>query len=472
MTRQRINLTFILIILSLRTLQAQYISEIIEYTPAPGQFINTSYGNPDAAQSIVGSLTGLVSLGAFGGYIIFKFENPVENNFENPYGIDFTLFGNPASAGSAEPAIVYVMKDENNNGLPDDIWYELAGSDYFFSSTVHNYEITYTNPQQSGAADVSWTDNQGESGYIFANDFHTQPYYPVYENFPAINQSEYSLYGTKIKAAVDLSDSENIKSYSRAFGYADNHIRGNTDLSLPDNPYTEEPEGTGGDAFDISWAVDSNGNYVDLNEIDFIKVQCGVNADMDWLGELSAEITGAVDVTPDASANGAEDMVVIKDLPKKIYINTPYRLEAFPYHLGRIIPDENIIWSINSPEATIDENNILTVNQTGTITITASFESNANIFKNFVTEVCEPLRIENREYTKYKIYPNPAVSYFQIKNIKNATVEIYNSCGIIIKKINNCSETDKINIETLSKDIFFIKINDKNGSYIKKIIKI
>jgi len=450
---------------------AQYISEVIEYTPAPGQFINTSYGNPEAAQSITGTATGLVSLGAFGGYIVFKFQNPVENNPDNPYGIDFTVFGNPASVNSAEPASVFVMKDKNNNGLPDDTWYELAGSDYFFSSSIKNYEISYTNPNQSVAADVPWTDNQNSSGFVYANDFHTQPYYPNSENFPAVNQSEYTLSGTKIEAAIDLSDAANIKSYRRAFGYADNHTRGNINSPLPDNPYTEDIEGTGGDAFDISWAVDENGNYVDLNEADFIKVQCAVNANLAWLGELSTEITRALDVAPDASVNGTEDMVVIKDLPKKILTNTPYQLEAFAFHLGKIIPTENIIWTTNLAGTVINENNILNVSEVGTLVLTASFESNPDIFANFVTEVTEQADIEHLKQDKYKIYPNPAVSYFQIKNSKNLNVEMYNSYGKCVKKILDCSETDKINIETLSKGIYFLKIEDKNNSFIKKVIK-
>jgi hypothetical protein len=177
----------IVILLSNNLLKAQYISEVIEYKPAPSQLTNSlPWGVPSSATSIVGTTTGSMSLGAFGGYVIFNFSDPVKHDPNNPFGVDFTIFGNPMSDPAnqnkvtwAEQGIVSVMKDENNNGLPDDTWYELAGSDYFFSSTIKNYSVTYTNPNQDVAADVPWVDNQGNSGFILKNDIHTQPYLPI-----------------------------------------------------------------------------------------------------------------------------------------------------------------------------------------------------------------------------------------------------------------------------------------------------
>ena len=53
--------------------EAQYISSIIEYTPAPGQFTNTpAWGTLASAQSLIGSINGHLSLGAFGGYVILN----------------------------------------------------------------------------------------------------------------------------------------------------------------------------------------------------------------------------------------------------------------------------------------------------------------------------------------------------------------------------------------------------------------
>jgi len=105
---------------------SQFVQKIHEYKPAPGQFINKEpFGTHNAAQSIVGTINGGLSLGAFGGYVIFSFEEPVKNHPDNPFGVDFIIFGNPMPTFS-EPGIVSVMKDENGNRLPDDTWYELA----------------------------------------------------------------------------------------------------------------------------------------------------------------------------------------------------------------------------------------------------------------------------------------------------------------------------------------------------------
>ncbi|MBN1118072.1 MAG: hypothetical protein JXA77_12750, partial [Bacteroidales bacterium] len=132
-------LVYAFFIYGLNAQNSPYVSQVIEYKPASGQFINTTtWGVPSAAQSVIGGITGHVSLGAFGGYLIVGFDHSIENDPNNPYGVDFTIFGN-AFTGWAEPGIVQVMKDVNGNGLPDDTWYELKGSDYSLTSTWTNY---------------------------------------------------------------------------------------------------------------------------------------------------------------------------------------------------------------------------------------------------------------------------------------------------------------------------------------------
>ena len=138
---KKISLLFILIILVFTIYSQNSAGILIDYVPAPGQHINIeNIGTPQAAQKMTENFISIVSLGSFGGYIILRFEKPCVNHSQNPYGIDFTIFGNSFS-GSSEPGVVWVMKDENLNGLPDDSWYEISGSSHLFSGTVKNYQI-------------------------------------------------------------------------------------------------------------------------------------------------------------------------------------------------------------------------------------------------------------------------------------------------------------------------------------------
>ena len=64
-------------------------------------------------------------LGGWGGYIVVGFDHSIENKG----GYDFSIKGN-AFDSSNEPGIVWVMQDVNGDGLPNDEWYELKGSEY------------------------------------------------------------------------------------------------------------------------------------------------------------------------------------------------------------------------------------------------------------------------------------------------------------------------------------------------------
>jgi hypothetical protein len=79
---------------------------------------------------------------------VVGFDHPIVNV---PGEYDFKALGN-AFTNSSEPGIVMVCQDLNKNGQPDadEPWYELAGSEYNHSQTVHNYEITYYRPEPDG----------------------------------------------------------------------------------------------------------------------------------------------------------------------------------------------------------------------------------------------------------------------------------------------------------------------------------
>ena len=281
-----------------------YISRIYEYCPAPGQFINEMprYEEGDtyadilqkAEESISGTNDIMISLGGYGGYVTFGFDHTVINVAGE---MDFRIWGNcfyellqpDKKGGSAEPGIVMVSYDTNCNGLPDDEWYELAGSEYRSPATRHGYSITYHRPDPSrpiipdednSLSDINyigWDDNAGNSGFMAKNIFHGQEYYPAWVPADTMTFS-----GTLLAAnGEDISGMGSYYVlYSYPWGYVDNHP----------NEYEEL------NSFDISNAVDREGNPVSLPGADFIRVYTGVNQYCGWLGETSTELSRAQDL--------------------------------------------------------------------------------------------------------------------------------------------------------------------------------
>ena len=288
-----------------------YISRVYEYRPAPGQFINEmpryepgdSYEDilQKAQECISGTNDIMISLGGYGGYVTFGFDHTVINvEGEN----DFRIWGNcfyellqpDKKGGSAEPGIVMVSYDANCNGVPDDEWYELAGSEYNSQSTRHNYEITYhrPDPAREVVADednslddiyyIRWTDSEGSEGFMAKNIFHNQDYYPRWEDGESMTFSGSLL----APNGEDISGNGTYYVlYSYPWGYVDNHP----------NDYPEL------NSFDISRAVDSHGNPVHLPGADFIRVYTGVNQYCGWLGETSTELSRAQDLHVDNTMN-------------------------------------------------------------------------------------------------------------------------------------------------------------------------
>ena len=258
-----------------------YCNRVYEYTPAPGQFINeTKTGGFDGTQTTAETACRYaeerfedeiwVSLGGFGGYIVVGFDHSIKNSGD----YDIAILGNSFN-GSSEPGVVWVMQDENGDGEPNDTWYELSGSETSKAETIQNYTITYYRPEAS-KMDVAWSDNIGGSGVVkYLEEFHNQDFY-----YPAwIEADSYTLRGTLLKSRSYDSSGNGSKWVNPAFewGYADN-------ASTVDNLNRENH-------FEISNAIDEQGNAVKLEYIDFIKVQSAIQQQCGRIGEVSTEVT-------------------------------------------------------------------------------------------------------------------------------------------------------------------------------------
>lgn len=290
-----------------------FIAKVFDFKPAPGQFINdlpsANDGEPfdkilARANSYLTKKNGdLISLGAFGGYIVFGFDHTIVNVKGKR---DFRVLGNAFWAdanpnpdatmrgGSSEAGVIMVSYDKNKNGLPDDEWYEIEGAGHKMEKTIKNYEITYYRPDPNKVpvpgggtgtvlfTDVEyilWKDNQGKTGYLAQNNAynHSLDYWPKWLK----DQEKITFKGTRLPDnAVDESGTGSyFVQYAFLYGYADN-----------------APNNDDDSAIDIDWAIDKNGNKIHLPGIDFVKVYNGLNQQAGWLGETSTEIMGATDL--------------------------------------------------------------------------------------------------------------------------------------------------------------------------------
>lgn len=443
----------------IQTTQAQFVSEIIEYQPAPGQLINTeNFGSPQAALSIIGNPNGLVSLGAFGGYIIVKMDKAIENDVQNPYGVDFSIFGNSITDW-CEAGVVQVMKDENNNGVADEEWFVLAGSDYYWSDSFDDYSLTYYNPHDFQSP-ILWIDHNLDSGYVYNNSIHEQEYYPTAVFFPNIGEEEQSYQTPIIQGHLDFSQAGYVRSYERAFGYADNHGRGIQPYHIPDNPYTILKENAGGDAFDISWARNSQGERVYLDAIHFIKISTAINKNGGHLGEISTEISGIVDVEPNANIYGETKLLVIKDIPGRLLVQSEIPLQALLFEWGIPTENQNMNWEVSNENlAQISEEHILSTLQDGNITISCQSESDPSISSQVHVEIISPSSIEYlQDYSHIHLNENREIGA-KIKdqngnNIEGLRIEWTTSDASIISIEN---KTDKVIIHAQSLGECYLK---------------
>ena len=442
------------------SIHAQYIKEILEYRPAPGQFINlSSTGTPEAAQSIIGEDPGMVSLGSAGGYIVFRFDGPVINDPANPFGVDFTLFGNSLPQW-AEPAAVYVMKDQNGNSLPDDKWFLLAGSDYYFSTSHKDHQIKYYQPG-SVMEDIAWRNSLGETGFVKRNSYYEQDYYPA-ERFPGYFYDDSCSFSfLKIEGKLETGSSTGVKSYPRAFGFADNKPKAFTDHIFPDNPYTNEAEGYGGDGFDLSWAVTENGDYIELDTADFVRVQTAMYGNSEAVGEVSSELKGGILTLADPSLTGRSEMLVIEDVPADIPPGQ-YQLKVYFFKNGRPVDDVNINWVSSNPATEISSEGRIEI-EDNTHTEVHATARNGEIISNTVILNGATITSLSSNYFHEEaiIFPNPSNKNIFLRESIKGEVCIYDMNGVLIRDYGTTGHGKAIDISFLHPGIYLIKIQEK-----------
>lgn len=97
------------------------------------------------------------------------------------------------------------------------------------------------------------------------------------------------------------------------WGYADVRVNG-TAYGTAINPYASAAsEVSGGDGFDLSWAVDAEGNPVSLSSVKYVRVYSAVLFNAGIFGETSAEVCGLYVAQADAEKVGTTGFAAISN---------------------------------------------------------------------------------------------------------------------------------------------------------------
>ena len=94
------------------------------------------------------------------------------------------------------------------------------------------------------------------------------------------------------------------------WGYADVRVNG-TAYGTAINPYASAASAvSGGDGFDLSWAVDKNGVPVPLTSVRYVRVYSAVLFNAGIFGETSAEVCGLYKVNGNGGSAATSDLVI------------------------------------------------------------------------------------------------------------------------------------------------------------------
>jgi hypothetical protein len=272
---------------SLAVAESPFAARVVEYAPAPGQFVNDAnfndptraLGPPQGGGTSQPNNASVVTIGGFGGSITLAFDHTVMDDPLNPFGLDAIVFGNAYWVGGnrdrhwAECATIEISLDADGNDLADDAWHIIPGSHLEWPTD------DYALPTDLFGADVVENPNAGTE---------VEGIYGYAEYAPTLLLGD--------------TDSDNLVD--------DFAVTPEMFYTVPDDPFEVgiTPGSGGGDAFDIAWAIDPlTGEPAHLSGFDFIRLTTAVNSVSPIFGEKSAEIDAAADVFPDRFGDADDD---------------------------------------------------------------------------------------------------------------------------------------------------------------------
>jgi len=291
-----------------------FAARVVEYAPAPGQWVNDErFNQPTAAlgEPFGGGLAepgdaNVVTLGGFGGSITLAFDHTVLDDPRNFFGMDAIVFGNAFWVGGdpnahwAECATIEISLDENHNGVPDDPWFLIPGSHI-------------VDPAEQLSV-MTWDDDVGDATYPpdlaswipagASGVWETEAYALPVELFgvPTVTNPSSDSAVEGIYGYAEYTPTRVLGDWNGDGAVDDPGATPEDFYTVPDDPLVVGiTEGSaGGDAFDIAWAIDpQTGAPAQLDGFDFIRLTAAVHSVMGVLGEKSPEIDAVADAAPD-----------------------------------------------------------------------------------------------------------------------------------------------------------------------------
>ncbi len=132
--------------------------------------------------------------------------------------------------------------------------------------------------------------------------------------------------------------------------------------------------------------------------------------------------------------------------------------------------NQNVVWTIDDENiALLSQAGWVTAKAKGNTTITVATE-NGEFSATCILTVIDNIAVNELQNSELVIYPNPVKNVLNI-NVKsdNFVAEILDVYGKSILKIRN---VQKIDISSLKSGVYYVKICDEQGRYVKKIVKI
>ena len=298
--------------------------------------INSQYTNGGAGVGPEATLAAnMKSLGNFGGYITYYYEEPLTDDPGNRYGVDFYVYGNAnvdtsTSTGTSffEPGQVWVSENGQD-------WYALAGSAHYEEEVDWNYTVNY---RRASNGKTAWSDNRGNSSDGSKN---AGPW-PLAANYymnGLAGQEEITLSGILLPAADGtVTGNGSSDAYPVNWGYADTFSNGK--LGEEVNPYLpNEDHKHRANGFDLAWAVDTDGIPVDVSGMEFhyVKVVTASNIWHSAFGDKSTEVTAVIRNIPQSGAVGvtaAPKGVTFTDGASTVTVNLKEGQQVYDVDLG------------------------------------------------------------------------------------------------------------------------------------------